>query len=695
MKRQLAHSFWGIVTLLLVFLLFAKDNSLQAQTKQRCFTETNFCIAGRIREFWEQNGGIAVFGLPISVQQAEIIEGKSIQVQWFERNRLELHPEKKQPFDLLLGRLGAAALTKAGRDWVTFPKSEQKADCLFFKETGQQICGEILAAWRAKGIELDGKKGKTIEENLALFGLPLSEPQKETLNGKEYIVQWFERVRFEIHPENPSPYKLLLGLLGNELNDKTATNPTPTTNSHFDSAPCPFAPSGLPIECGYLTVPEDRANPAGPTIQLAVAIVRNNNPAPDPVIYLSGGPGSAALPEIVSMAQSYGSFLGNRELIAFDQRGTGASKPFLGCPESFAQTQNAMGQFLTREEKVQEEVEAMLRCRERLVKEGVNFAAYNSAASAADINDLRIQLGYNQVNLFGISYGTRLALTAIRDFPATIRTAILDSVYPPQVNLFTEMPANANRAFTTLFEGCKANLHCNANYPDLENTFYQVVVELNAHPITLNTVNSSGKRVSIIVDGNEFIHELFRLLYTTRLISELPAMIHDTKQGDYALLTQMERRRLTVGTNFSYGMYFAVECSEEIPFTTLEEVKQTRESYPKLDTFFQGILENTPKIFELCAALGVKKPAVIENEPVVGNVPTLLFSGEYDPITPPKWGELVGGTIQPSYFYQFPGTGHATITRGSCPYTIIRQFLNDPNSFPDASCLNTMGGPDF
>lgn len=185
---------------------------------QRCFPETGFCMAGRIREFWEQNGGLPVFGYPIGPQGQELIEGKPYQVQWFERNRLELHPENGRPYDVLLGRLGADRLTQQGRDWTAFPKTGSLNGCRFFPETGHSVCGDILAAWLSNGLEIDGKPGKTEGENLALFGLPLSGPIRETLSdGREYVVQWFERARFEQHPENQPPYNVLLGLLGNEI----------------------------------------------------------------------------------------------------------------------------------------------------------------------------------------------------------------------------------------------------------------------------------------------------------------------------------------------------------------------------------------------------------------------------------------------------------------------------------------------
>ena len=196
----------------------------RAQTSERCFSETGLCIAGRIYEFWEQNGGLPVFGLPISPQHEETVEGQPRQVQRFERNRLELHHENARPYDVLLGRLGVDRLGQQGRDWFQFPKSAPLSGCQFFPETGHNVCGELLAAWRANGLEFDGKRGKSAAESLALFGLPISDAQPEMIEGKEYTVQWFERARFELHPENAPPYHVLLGLLGRE-SDALACGP--------------------------------------------------------------------------------------------------------------------------------------------------------------------------------------------------------------------------------------------------------------------------------------------------------------------------------------------------------------------------------------------------------------------------------------------------------------------------------------
>ena len=222
----------------------------RAQAGQRCFGETGLCIAGRIYEFWEQNGGLPVFGLPISPQQEELVEGQPRQVQRFERNRLELHPQNPRPYDVLLGRLGVDRLDQQGRSWFQFPKSEPQASCQFFPETGHNVCGDILAAWRANGLEFDGRRGKSAAESLALFGLPLSDAQTEMIEGKEYTVQWFERARFELHPENAPPYDVLLGLLGREVSAGGGPAPVLPHDGHWAGSTSQGKPIAFDIVAG-------------------------------------------------------------------------------------------------------------------------------------------------------------------------------------------------------------------------------------------------------------------------------------------------------------------------------------------------------------------------------------------------------------------------------------------------------------
>jgi hypothetical protein len=221
-----------------------------AHADQRCFSETGYCIDGRIREFWEQNGGLAVFGFPISNLEQMVVDGNPITFQRFERNRIELHPNNQRPYDVQLGRLGADRLSQQGRDWFTFAKSSDTGGCRVFVETGHAVCGDILNAWRSNGLQLDSNQAVSETESLALFGLPVSGVQTETLSdGKQYQVQWFERARFELHPENPAPYNVLLGLLGNEdqaFRTQPTATPKPTVSPFVPEANLNRRRGGMP-----------------------------------------------------------------------------------------------------------------------------------------------------------------------------------------------------------------------------------------------------------------------------------------------------------------------------------------------------------------------------------------------------------------------------------------------------------------
>jgi uncharacterized protein YkwD len=216
------------VPLVVVTLVFPSTIAY-AEQGCRAFPETGHRTCGRILTYWNENGGLPVFGYPIADRSGQQVEGATFQSQLFERNRLELHPENAAPYDVLLGRLGADALGRAGRDWTKSPKGDPAAPH-YFAETGHAIAPQFWGFWSGHGLEFDGQPGQSFRESLALFGLPLSEPAPEVspTDGNTYLTQWFERARFEQHPENAgTPYEVLLGLLGVELS-APATRPAPS-----------------------------------------------------------------------------------------------------------------------------------------------------------------------------------------------------------------------------------------------------------------------------------------------------------------------------------------------------------------------------------------------------------------------------------------------------------------------------------
>ena len=219
MKR---HVFFFAV--LLASLLIPLPAAPAAHAAPRCFPAAapaiGDCIDGRLRTFWEQQGGLPVFGYPVGAPAQEQSAAGPITVQRFERERLELHPENAPPYDVLLGRLGAEALERQGRDWQAFPKADPAAPH-YFAATGHAIAPQFWGYWSSHGLEIDGRPGARFDESLALFGMPLSEPQIEVnpTDGRSYLTQWFERARFEYHPEHAgTPYAVQLGLLERELN---------------------------------------------------------------------------------------------------------------------------------------------------------------------------------------------------------------------------------------------------------------------------------------------------------------------------------------------------------------------------------------------------------------------------------------------------------------------------------------------
>jgi pimeloyl-ACP methyl ester carboxylesterase len=469
---------------------------------------------------------------------------------------------------------------------------------------------------------------------------------------------------------------------------------------YFNPSECPFPlPTRIEVVCGYVTVLEDHNGSAGgETIELAVAMFKSSNPnaASDPLIYLDGGPGGSTLETAqFSFGSLVGPFLDNRDVILFDQRGVGLSRPALDCPEYDQFAYDTLDDFLTTDEYVKLITDALAACGTRLAAEGINLAAYNSAQNAADVSDLRVALGYDQVNLLGISYGTKLALTTMRDHPAGIRSVIIDSVYPPQVSQL-DIPLNADRAFTVLFEGCAADAACNAAYPDLRPVFLEVFHQLTTDPVTTTVFDpSTRKTMSALIDGDAFVGLLFQALYGTDIIPELPKGIYDAHNGDFAFFRDLIRLQFFQLDAISIGMNEAVQCAEEFAFDTPETIAKALASTPEELRGFARRALLDPAQLTLCQVWNAGQPNTIENEPVVSGIPTLVFSGEYDPITSPDFARLAAQTLSNSFFFEFPGTGHGVITSNACPLGMALDFLADPSAEPDAACIATMTGPQF
>jgi len=471
------------------------------------------------------------------------------------------------------------------------------------------------------------------------------------------------------------------------LSSPAPSTPTPAISYQpaFEAAPCAFpVPPGYNPECGYLVVPENRTRPDSQLIRLHVGIFRNRAGTTnmDPVLKISGGPGSSGLNTAgYLLGKGLDAVLERRDFVVFDQRGTGYSRPRLDCPERLEITPALLGGRLTVEESQQAIIDSFRRCRERLSAEGIDLSAYNSATSAADINDLRVVLGYEKLNLYASSYGTRLALTLMRDYPNTVRSAVLDSAYPLEVNLYTTLAPNAERAFNVFFDQCAAEPRCNSSYPDLRTVFYELVDKLNTQPVWVPLFVDNGKR-NVRLDGGILIDVLFVGLYNPAVSASMPQMIYDIREGNYGILSQ--RLDLYFDTSGALGMQMAVQCAEEIPFSAPEEAYAAAQGVQSQISAYYA--ESVQPLFSVCREWTVTPLDPRENLPVSSDVPTLILAGEGDPITPPEWGQRVAENLSHAYFHEFPGNGHWVVRSSSCAVQMALAFWESPTVDPGSIC---------
>lgn len=490
----------------------------------------------------------------------------------------------------------------------------------------------------------------------------------------------------------------------------TTTTASPTTSSTttttsatpvgyvpvFEEDRCRFdEPPGRDITCGFVVVPEDRTDPRGNQVRLAVAIVAAETAgAVDPIIYLDGGPGGESLGPLLFSFPSFAPFAENRDLIFFDQRGIGLSEPSLDCPEDLDLAYATLDAELANDELLELQREAIVDCRNRLAAQGIDLSQYTSATNAHDVADIRIALGYDEVNLLGISYGTRLAQTVMRDHPEGIRSVVLDSVYTPDVDLASSTPANLDRALDELFAGCAEDPQCNELYPDLEDRLFALIADLEEEPIFVDATDLlTGDRHEVLVDGSGLLGTVFQGLYSEAIIPLLPQMIVEVEAGNTTTLTGLTSINVTNLPFLSFGMLLSVQCAEEVPFEDPATVAAADDPYPEFVDLFEVSSNVGPAIFDLCAIWDVTASGDVENRPVVSDIPTLVLAGEYDPITPPAWGELAATSLTNSTFVLGRGLGHGASLGSDCTAQLVVTFIDDPASVLDTSCVAGLAAP--
>jgi pimeloyl-ACP methyl ester carboxylesterase len=452
----------------------------------------------------------------------------------------------------------------------------------------------------------------------------------------------------------------------------------------FETADCAVPiPKGENVECGYLFVREDRTLKNSPAIRLPVIILRSDNPhpQPDPVLRTLGGPGGSSLRMIGG--RRFSPWLKDRNVIIFEQRGTRYAQPALECPEVNASNLNSARRNLDARQARANELQAARACHERLTKQGVNLSAYNSAESAADIEDLRRVLKLDKLNLYGVSYSARLMLNVVRDYPQGIRSVVLESTLPPQVN-YDEVGVDAIvHALNVLFENCKADARCAGAYPKLEEEFYAAVSRLNAQPISASVKDAkTGETGDIKLNGNDFATWLIDYLLSNdaEAIADAPLVIHQTFQGKYDAFKRYANEKTSPASS-SLGMRYSVWCGEEVAFESRRKIAAQSFRYSRLRGYEVMALP------DICRVWKVRPAQAIENRPVKSDIPTLILAAEYDAYTPPAWGKLAAQTLKHSFLFEVPWAGHGPGFSSPCAREMVAEFFGNPTVAPNSDCL--------
>ena len=439
---------------------------------------------------------------------------------------------------------------------------------------------------------------------------------------------------------------------------------------HPDS--CLFAvPPGANVRCGWLTVPEDRSKAESRSIRLHIAIYKSRSPRPaaDPILWLVGGPGGRANAVASRLyTRVVEPYLGKRDFIVMDVRGTGHSEPALDCP-------NGSGP----------PIEWMRECARRLTSHA-DLACYNTSAAASDVADLRRALGLREWNLLGESYGTRLALAVLRDHPEGIRSVVLDSVVPIDADQYADGPSNFENALEALFSGCASDSRCHASFPELRKTLIAAAVRLDRSPRRL-TGSWHGIPYDFRLDGTQLMEALHMALYESDLIPQVPgAIYHAADGGADALWSEVLGRHLLFVARelVDRGAYLSFHCAEGIPFADVARLKAEDAKRPWLRHAGSGISD-----VEACGFWPAKPLPARETHAVRSNTPALLLAGEYDPVTPPAYARSVASQLRNSHLFVFPRLGHwlTANTVTACPQTVVLDFVESLHARPSPACI--------
>lgn len=469
---------------------------------------------------------------------------------------------------------------------------------------------------------------------------------------------------------------------------------------------CPVPPSPIPelstARCGQLIVPEDRRHPNNRTISLSVAIIPSKSPSPkpDPIVWLAGGPGDDAIAEI-PMALA-GDLNADRNVIFMAQRGTSTAQPFLTCPgvdRLGAETLNMPYDGAAAERAY---VDATKACRSQLVARHVDLGAFNTLESADDLNDLRLALGIRKWNVFGISYGTDLALNYMRMYPEGIRSVGIDGVFPPPLSGGVAAWTSASEGINAVFAACAAQQPCRARYGNISATFRRLVVQYERSPKSVSvTVPGVKGPVRVMISGGMLVQ--WAVSPGTHTAAEVPAAIDALANGDPGPVAStwaaIKLNPAAVG-GYGNGLYYSISCGEWVPYETEASVIATgRRAFP---TFPKSVLMNAPNLQFMRPDCGVwnkgKVPSSVRSV-TRSKIPTLVMSSQYDGQTAASFGRLVAKSLPNSTVVTVPNIAHVAFSSPSpvanaCAQSIVRSFFDVLNGV-NTSCVTAVPPTSF
>lgn len=464
-----------------------------------------------------------------------------------------------------------------------------------------------------------------------------------------------------------------------------------STNSAATTTTTPFKPSlsawvcpeGTPTtaRCSRVQVPSDWGDPRGAMVSLPVVVIpaTTGDRRPDPVVVPAGGPGGS----ITDVAEHWSD--PHRDIVLYDQRGTGAAEPRLDCPERDA----AWLANLQRDAEFTVEraaiVDASGTCRRRLEAEGIVLDDYDTEANVRDLDAIRTAFRYDRWNILGISYGARLTLAAMRTTPGAIRSVILDSVSDVTSGGLAATRMSAERAFTELVAGCAENPACAAAHPDLSAEIDSVEQRYNASPIRVDVdLNDGAGPQTFVITGSDAMGGIFQAMYDPTLIPLLPHIIGDLADGNTTIVGELVRQNVAFNGTISWGMNLSVNCADYAglgPDADTAAVKNPGR--------FRTLLTETT-----CDDWPVEPTSGSFNDPVGSDIPSLVVAGRFDPITPPARSEKAASRLAKSTFAMWPNRGHG-VTGDPCAETVMSAFLDNPSAPVDLSCVASLPDPAF